>query len=134
MEYRQDLRQEQTNYDIQPYHLYFTDHRSARVGALYFQDKYSIRRNLSLVVGLRSDWYRTYGNTLSPRAGLHYNPTPSTDIKANYSWAFREPNDYEAFYAGNNSNITDPSLKPERIRSWELDVDQRFGKTYFLTV
>ena len=132
-EFRQDLRQQQTNYDIQPYHLYFDSHRSARVGALYFQDKYSIRKDLSLVVGLRSDWFGFYGNSLSPRAGLHYALTPSTDIKANYSSAFREPNDYEAFYAGNNSNIADPSLKPERIRSWELDAEHRFGKRYYVT-
>jgi iron complex outermembrane receptor protein len=132
-EFREDIRQGQTNYDIQPYHLYFDDHRSARVGALYFQDKYSVLKNLSLVVGFRSDWYAIYGNALSPRASLHFNPTPSTDIKANYSWAFREPNDYEAFYAGNNSNTVNFLLKPERIRSWEVDVAHRFGKTYFVT-
>jgi iron complex outermembrane receptor protein len=56
-EFRQDIRQQQTNYDIQPYHLYFDSHRSNRVGALYFQDKYFIRKNLSFVVGVRSDWY-----------------------------------------------------------------------------
>jgi outer membrane receptor for ferrienterochelin and colicins len=130
MEFRQDLRQQQTNYDIQPYHLYFDDHRSTRLGALYFQDKYFIRNDLSFIVGLRSDWYDFYGNELSPRAGLHYDPTPNTDLKANYSWAFRPPNDYEAFYAGNNSNTADPFLKPEKIRSWELDLEHRFGKTY----
>jgi iron complex outermembrane receptor protein len=132
-EFRQDIRQQQTNYDIQPYHLYFDDHRTSRIGSVYFQDKYSIRKDLSLVVGLRSDWFGTYGNSLSPRAGLLYDPTPSTDIKANYSSAFREPNDYEAFYAGNNSNTANPALKPERIRSWELDAEHRFGKTYYVT-
>ena len=132
-EFRQDIRQQQTNYDIQPYHLYFDDHRSNRVGALYFQDKYFIRKNLAFVAGLRSDWYGTYGNTLSPRAGLHFSPTPNTDLKANYSWAFRAPNDYEAFYAGNNSNTANPSLKPERIRSWEVDAEHRFGKTYYVS-
>jgi iron complex outermembrane receptor protein len=132
-EFRQDIRQQQTNYDIQPYHLYFDSHLSARIGALYFQDKFSIRKNLAFVVGLRSDWYRTYGNALSPRAGLHFNPTPNTDLKVNYSWAFRAPNDYEAFYAGNNSNTANPSLKPERIRSWEVDVERRFRKRYYVS-
>jgi outer membrane receptor for ferrienterochelin and colicins len=132
-EFRQDIRQQQLNYDIQPYHLYFDSHLSNRVGALYFQDKYSIRKNLSFVLGLRSDWYGIYGNTLSPRAGLHFNPTPNTDLKANYSWAFRAPNDYEAFYAGNNSNTANPALKPEKIRSLEVDVERRFGKTYYVS-
>ena len=132
-EIRQDIRQQQINYDLQPYHLYFDSHRSNRVEALYFQDKYAIRKNLSLVAGLRSDWYGIYGNTLSPRAGLHYNPTPNTDLKANYSWAFRAPNDYEAFYAGNNSNTSNPALKPERIRTLEVDVERRFGKTFYVS-
>ena len=132
-EFRQDIRQQQTNYDIQPYHLYFDSHRSTRLGALYFQDKYSVRKNLSFVLGLRSDWYGNYGNTLSPRAGLHFNATPNTDIKVNYSWAFRAPNDYESLFAGNNTNPSIPPLKPERIRSWELDVEHRFGKTYYVS-
>jgi outer membrane receptor for ferrienterochelin and colicins len=132
-EFRQDLRQQQLNYDIQPYHLYFNDHRSNRVGAIYFQDKYFVRKYLAVVAGLRSDWYGAYGNTLSPRAGLHFNPTAGTDLKANYSWAFRAPNDYEAFYAGNNSNTANPSLAPERIRSWEGDVEQRFAKRYYVS-
>ena len=132
-EFRQDIRQQQTNYDIQPYHLYFNDHRSNRVGALYFQDKYFIRKKLALVAGLRSDWYGIYGNTLSPRAGLNFKPTANTDLKANYSWAFRAPNDYEAFYAGNNSNTADPALKPERIRSWEVDLEHRFGNRYYVS-
>jgi iron complex outermembrane receptor protein len=129
-EFRQDLSQQQTNYDIQPYYLYFDSHRTSRVGAIYFQDSFKIRANLSLIGGLRSDWYGFYGNTLSPRAGLHYFPTPNTDIKVNYSRAFREPNDYEAFYSGNNKNTTNPLLKPERIRSWEADVEHRFWRAY----
>ena len=55
-EVRQDIRQQQVNYDIQPYQPYFDDHRSARVWALYAQDQYSIRKHLSIVAGLRSDW------------------------------------------------------------------------------
>jgi outer membrane receptor for ferrienterochelin and colicins len=132
-EFRRDLRQQQINYDIQPYHLYFDSHRSARLGALYFQERYSLRRNLAFVVGLRSDWYGNYGNTLSARGGLHFNLTPNTDMKADYSWAFRAPNDYEAFYAGNNSNTANPSLSPERIRSWELDVERHFGGAYYVS-
>jgi outer membrane receptor protein involved in Fe transport len=133
IEVRQDFQQQQINYDIQPYFLYFDSHRSSRIWALYFQDEYSIRKNLIFVAGLRGDWYQANGNTLSPRGGLLFAPRPSTDIKAIYSWAFRAPNDYEAFYAGNNSNTPNPFLKPERIRTWELDVDHRFGNRYYFS-
>jgi outer membrane receptor for ferrienterochelin and colicins len=132
-EFRQDLAKQQINYDLQPYFLYFDDHRSAAAGALYFQDEYSVRKNLTFVVGLRSDWHQDFKTTLSPRAGLLFRPKSSTDIKATYSWAFRAPNDYESFYAGNQSNTANPSLEPERIRSWELDVDHRFSKIYYLS-
>jgi iron complex outermembrane receptor protein len=129
-EFRQDIGQHQENYDIQPYFLYLDDHRAARVAAVYFQDEYSILRNLSFVAGLRSDWHEKFGNTLSPRLGVVFTPKPNTDIKASYSWAFRAPNSYESFYAVKDTNTANPLLKPERIRSWELDVEHRFGKKY----
>jgi iron complex outermembrane receptor protein len=132
-EFRQDIQQRQLNYDIQPYYLYLDDHRSARVWALYFQDQYTIRKNLAFVAGLRSDWHDKFGNTLSPRLGLLFTPKPNTDVKVTYSWAFRAPNSYESFYAGNRSNTANPSLKPESIRSWELDVEHRFGNTYYVS-
>jgi outer membrane receptor for ferrienterochelin and colicins len=132
-EFRQDLRQHQINYDIQPYNLYLDDHRSAWVAALYFQDEYSLRKDLAFVAGLRSDWNKNYGNMLSPRLGMVYNLRRSTDVKATYSWAFRAPNSFETFYAVSKTNTANPLLKPERIRSWELEVDHRFGKTYSLS-
>jgi outer membrane receptor protein involved in Fe transport len=131
MEWRQDLQQQQVNYDIQPYFLYLDDHRSARVLAFYFQDEYSVRKDLDIVIGLRDDWHDKFGTSLSPRVGLLFHLNPNTDAKAIYSWAFRAPNSYESFYNGNHSNTTNPGLKPERMRTWELDVDHRFGKTYY---
>lgn len=132
-EFRKDLRQEQVNYDIQPYFLYLNSQRSSWIAALYFQDEYSVRKNLAFVVGLRSDWNGNYGNTLSPRLGMVFNLNRSTDIKATYSWAFRAPNSFETFYAVKNSNTANPLLKPEKVRSWELDVDHRFGKAYYFS-
>lgn len=132
-EFRKDLRQEQINYDIQPYLLYLDSQRTAWIAALYFQDEYSVRKNLAFVAGLRSDWHQKYGNMLSPRLGVVYNLKRSTDIKATYSWAFRAPNSFETFYAVSNSNTANPLLKPERIRSWELEVDHQFGKAYYFS-
>jgi iron complex outermembrane receptor protein len=132
-EFRQDLGQHQFNYDIQPYQLYLDDHRSSWVAAPYFQDEYSIRSNLTFVVGLRADWHKRFENTLSPRIGLLFAPTPNTVIRANYSSAFRDPNSFEGFY-GTNTNTANPSLQPESIRSWELDADHRFNETYRLSI
>ena len=132
-EFRQDLTQQQINYDVQPYYPYFNSHRSSWLAAVYLQDEYSIRENISFVVGIRSDSYQSFGTTLSPRAGLLLRPERHTDIRANYSWAFRAPNDYESFYAGNNSNTANPSLKPEKLRTWEVDVDHSFDAPYYIS-
>ena len=133
-EFRQDLRQHQVNYDVQPFVSYLDDHRSARVWALYLQDELNLNKKLAFVAGLRSDWYQRFGNTISPRLGLIFNPTPTTNIKAIYSRAFRAPSSYENFYADSVGDTGNPSLKPEKIRSYELDVEHRFGKKFSGTI
>jgi outer membrane receptor protein involved in Fe transport len=132
-EFRQDLRQSQANYDLQPYVLYLNDHRAARVWAFYLQDEFSIRKGLTFVAGLRSDWYQKFGNLLSPRLGWLWNPLPSTNIKLIYSRAFRAPNSYENFYVSSVSNSANASLRPEKIRTFELDLEQRVRKTFYLS-
>ena len=132
-EFRKDLRQEQVNYDIEPYFLYLDDHRTAWIAALYFHDEYSISKKLAFVAGARSDWHQKFETTLSPRLGMVFHPDPSTDIKTTYSWAFRAPNSYESFYAFSKSNTANPSLKPEGIRSWEVDIEHRFERTYYVS-
>ena len=129
-EFRQDLRQHQINYDIQPYSLYLDDRRSAWLAAFYVQDEYAIRKRLSFVAGLRSDWHKKYETTLSPRLGIVVQAGANADLKATYSWAFRAPNSFETFYSVSISNTANPLLKPEKIRNWELEVDRRFGKAY----
>ena len=130
-ELRQDLQMKQWNYNVQPYLLNLRADRSARDWGLYFQDEYFIRKNLAFVVGLRSDWHDRYKTKISPRLGLLYSPTLGTDIKATYSWAFREPNGFETLYSS-NVNPSGPGLDPELIRSWQLELEHRFGKTYRL--
>ncbi len=129
-EYRQDLRQQQANYDLQPYVSYLSDRRGARVWAYYLQDEFSIRKNLILVAGLRSDWHQKFGITLSPRLGVIYSPTANTDLKAIYGRAFRAPNSYENFYVSSVSDTANPSLRPEKIRTFELDLEHQFRKRF----
>jgi outer membrane receptor for ferrienterochelin and colicins len=130
-ELRQDLQMKQWNYNAQPYLLNLQADRSARDWAVYFQDKYFIRKDFAFLVGLRSDWHDKLKTKLSPRVGLLYTPTSSTDIKANYSWAFRTPNGFETLYSS-NVNASGPGLGQEEIRSVQLEVEHRFGKKYRL--
>jgi iron complex outermembrane receptor protein len=128
-EFRQDLHQSQINYDIQPYQRYLDDHRSAWLEAFYVQDEYALRGNVTFVAGVRSDWHKRFATRLSPRAGVLFSPGRNTDIRLNYSWAFRAPNSYENFYAVTNSTAN-PLLVPEKMRSWEADIDYRFTTKY----
>ncbi len=130
-EYRQDIRQQQANYDVQPYFSYLDDHRSAHVWGLYVQDEFNLNKKLAIVSGVRSDWYEKSGNTFSPRLGMVFNPAPNTNIKVIYSRAFRAPNSYENFYSDSVGNSGNPLLKPEKIRSYELDLEHRFGKKLY---
>ena len=133
-EFRQDLRQHQSNYDVQPFLSYLDDHRTEHVWGLYLQDEFRLNKKLAFVAGLRTDWYQKSGNTVSPRLGLIFNPTPNTNIKAIYSRAFRAPNSYENFYADSVGDTGNPSLRPEKIRSYELDLEHDFGKKFNATI
>ncbi len=46
-EFRQDIRQQQSNYDVQPFFSYLNDHRSERVWALYLQDEFRVHGKLA---------------------------------------------------------------------------------------
>jgi iron complex outermembrane receptor protein len=127
-EYRQDFKQQQINYDQQPYVLYLNNNGTSKNAAWYLQDQYSIRKNLTVVGGLRSDWYETFGTTYNPRFALVYTPAKDTRFKLMFNRAFRAPNRYEEYYVSSNSNEANPSLLPERITGYELEVDQSLGK------
>ncbi len=129
-EYRLDLHRQQANYDVQPFVQYLKDDRGARVAAYYLQDEISLRQNLIFVAGLRSDWYQAFGSTYSPRLSLIYSPTQNDTIKLLYSRAFRAPNAYEGYYVSSVSDSANPSLRPEKIRSFEVDLEHYFSSRH----
>lgn len=132
-EYRDNFRETQVNFDIDPYFLYLNDHRQSSVWALYAQDEYSIRKNLVLSAGVRHDDYYGFGGTTNPRVGLIYSPLAQTTLKFLYGSAFRAPNAYESYYLVSNSNLANPGLKPETIRTVEFVVEQYLGERYRLS-
>jgi outer membrane receptor for ferrienterochelin and colicins len=127
-EFRDNVRQEQKNYDVFPFSSYLDDHRSSRNCAVYLQDEFSLLENLILNVGARYDYYDSFGGTFNPRLALIYN-LPKTTIKLLYGEAFREPNVYEAYYGAGGQLGSDPNprLKPENITMYEVVVERYFG-------
>jgi iron complex outermembrane receptor protein len=128
VEYRDYFRQDQKNFDTDPFSTRLDDTRSTRVGAFYLQDEFEIAKGLILNAGVRYDHYSTFGGTTNPRVALIYNPRPKTTLKLLYGKAFRAPNVFEMFYTdGGFTQKTNPSLHPEKIETVEGVVEQSIG-------
>ena len=126
-EFRDNLRQEQKNFDADPFTLYLDDRRKSRTWAGYVQDEFTILPNLILNVGARYDHFSTFGNNANPRLALICTPLEKTTFKLLYGSAFRAPNVYELFYDDGNSLKANPQLKAEKIRTYELIWEQYVG-------
>lgn len=128
-EYEYNLRQDQRNFDEEPHQLYLDDRRNSWKFALYAQDEFAIHRMLTLNMGLRWDYYDTFGSTVNPRLALIFRPFEKTAFKFIYGEAFRAPNAYELYYNdGGDTQKSNPDLKPESIRTYELVYEQYLGK------
>lgn len=119
--------------------------------ALFIQDTWQVRPDLSLELGVRQEWFRadaidpevfgyswaTGVSRLSeshtdPRLAVIYAPTADTKISARWGIAHRYPTSPEYFwwYLNNASQYFNTSFSPERALQYELGIDQAFGKGF----
>jgi outer membrane receptor for ferrienterochelin and colicins len=133
MDFRDNLRQDQTNYNLNPFQAVLDDQRSSREWAVYAQDEFTIAQGLILNAGLRHDQYYTFGGTTNPRLALIYSPRQRTTLKLVYGQAFRAPNNYELYFGDHVSLEPNPRLQPERIRTEELIWEQDLGTHFRLS-
>lgn len=131
-EYQNNFQQDQKNYDLAPYVLYLDDKRSSNRHAVYAQDEMTVTDSFRVNGGVRYDHYSVTGNVVNPRLALIYSPQPATTIKALYGKAFRAPNQYEMFYVSTTQKAN-PNLKPERITTNELVLEQQIETNLRLT-
>jgi len=128
MEHRWQFTELQRNFDVSPIpNTILDDNHRNIVQGYYFQDEYHILDKLILNAGLRYDHYDNFGGTTNPRAALIWKPLNTTVLRLSYGEAFRAPNAYEQYYGdliGIKGNI---NLRPEKIRTLELDWDQFIG-------
>lgn len=129
-EVRDNLRQEQSNYNPEPLFFYLHDQRNSKEWALYGQDQFTIRKGLILNAGIRHDHFQSFGGTTNPRFALIYSPLRRTTLKLLFGRAFRAPNNYELFYRDGFSQEANPHLRPEKIQTtelvWEQDISAAF--------
>lgn len=136
MDYQYDLAIKQENYDktaggVYPY--LDDDRESWHMGG-YLQEEFFITDTLTLNMGLRYDYYETIGSTVNPRTALIYNPFEKTIFKLLYGRAVRAPNAYELYYSDGYTSKDNPGLDEESVNTFELMVEQYFGKHYRGTV
>jgi outer membrane receptor protein involved in Fe transport len=123
-ELRDNFRQNQNTYDLNPYSFQFEDRRKSYLAAVFLQDEITFSKHLELNAGMRFDYYSNNQNSIDPRVALIYRPSHETAIKLMYGEAFRVPNDYEKYYTV-APNIANPGLKPERIWTAEMVWEQQ---------
>jgi hemoglobin/transferrin/lactoferrin receptor protein len=111
---------------------------SQDVVGIYSQYQLKLFDQLSIIPGLRWDYYATHpesgnfkdraDNRLSPKVGLNWQPLDWLAAFGSYSQGYRAPSIRELYISGthfaifgpfNNTFVTNPDLKPESTRTWE---------------
>ena len=127
-EQRFQFNELQQNALVTPTHVQvLDDHHHSYVQGYYLQDEYHLAKDLILNAGLRYDHYDTFGGTTNPRAALIWKPRDGTVLRLSYGEAFRAPNAFELYYGDGSSQKGNPQLKPEKVRTGELNWDQFIG-------
>ncbi|HZQ69930.1 MAG TPA: TonB-dependent receptor [Terriglobales bacterium] len=131
-EYRNSFRQDQIDYNVNPYELSLLDRRNSFSYAFFLQDEITISKALTVNAGLRYDYYNRTEASTDPRAAVIYRPRSSTALKYIYGEAFRVPNVYEMYYSI-FPNFPNPALHPEKIRSNEAVWEQGITNHLWVT-
>ncbi|OAG28240.1 TonB-dependent receptor [Thermodesulfatator autotrophicus] len=110
---------------------------------LFAQDKWVLKKNLSLFLGLRYDHWWTYNGyssvdgsyssrdtgTVSPKVALVWEPFQDTTLRLSYGKAFRAPNVYELYRTWTSSWGTtyhsNPNLGPEKAYTTEASLSKK---------
>jgi outer membrane receptor protein involved in Fe transport len=118
-EYRDNYRQNQTTYDLNPLTPVFDSPASSFLAGTYLQDEITLTKTLALNVAVRYAHQSDTASSFDPRIALIAHPTSNDSIKLMLGQAFRSPDVYERFYAV-DPQVGNPGLLPETIRTGEL--------------
>jgi iron complex outermembrane receptor protein len=133
-EYRNDVHQDQRNFDVDPFVSFLDDHRSKQTYGVYAQDEFSLSDSWILNAGLRHDHSTEDPDATNPRLAVIHKFTPVTTAKLLYGTAFRAPNAYEKYYVTDASLYkANPDIRPEKIKTYELVLEHYLQNDFRLT-
>lgn len=101
------------------------DRRDETLGA-YVQQTWTPAPWLGLNAGARLDEETRYRGNVSPRLAATAGAWRGGTLKAVYAEAFRAPSWFESDFTS-PITIRNPNLRPERVRSIEGSIEQRYG-------
>jgi len=129
-----DLRARLDVYEQAPLYLSVlnADHLN-RSGALFAQQEWQLSRHWKAYLGGRLDASRYYAASLTPRLAFIYQPSETGAVKLLYGRSFRDPTGNEEFYQDTMTQIANPNLVPERMRTMEAVFEKNAGKRWQLS-
>jgi vitamin B12 transporter len=91
-------------------------------------------KDLFMGISLSKDWNNRFKAPFTYRLESSYLLQPTaTKLLASTGTGFKEPSLYELF--GNTSTFrANPDLKPERIRAWDVGIEQKLGERHQISV
>jgi iron complex outermembrane receptor protein len=132
-EFIDNIRQQQSNIDFDPYVSNLDSSESNQKWAIYVQDEYRVAPWLLINAGLRQDHYPSFGDSLNPRLAFIFQPQERSTLKLIYGTAFRAPNAFELYYDDGKTTQRPQHLEPEKITSYEAVLEHRLFSDYRLT-
>ncbi|HWA78558.1 MAG TPA: TonB-dependent receptor [Polyangiaceae bacterium] len=105
-------------------------HQNERSFAAYLQHTAAPLPGLWLNGGARLDSGERGGTAISPRAAVTVSPWNNGAVKLIYAEAFRSPTAYETYYE--DPYTISSQLTPEKVRGYELSLEQRLGANRLL--
>lgn len=101
------------------------------VASLFAQDELQLTSRIKLVGGIRFDRKLGRSQALAPRFALVATPDAATTLKVLYGEAFRAPSVSESELT-TDYYVPNYSLRPERIRTYELTAERRLSSSLLL--
>jgi len=95
------------------------------VKSVYFQNQMELFKKLKIDFGARVDDYSNFGTETTPNISLSYEINDNTRIQGLYGSSFRAPT-FSDLYWDSPTSKGNPDLMPERGKSYEFGIEQRF--------